>query len=459
MDKRKQFQIQHLSSTLTGYNNKLANLTKQQTALLNSISQTINPGKETDSLADQKQSLEARIQSYKNDIIKHRSEHTRLSHQVKLLPGQLETNKHDELDIYNEEIQNITGRTQEAKHDYLDKQKTLEVNKSILAMQIQSLQNQVAASQDNITSIQEHAHSYRKNTLLELKQKKQQKVAITNTLNELNKTRELYSTNYIEITNRLDGLNKLKTRLIDTYYSESANANTSMVDLHDVINVAKASGLIPEGELNLSSDIQNAELFNTIIANLDKQIQEDTYLLSSITRKSTRLDKTISKTANDLVSKLGATSREKVASYKDNYKNAKMGKISLEEELARLQSRMNSWDVEVFQAAENEYTMLLESLEADTLRAKERLDIMTARIMNNHVINQASLAEQIKQVELNLANLNNLIKESNQELAVLLDEINTKNATKTELDKINSQMATMMGAIEKIKADIKSLSS
>lgn len=79
---------------------------------------------------------------------------------------------------------------------------------------------------------------------------------------------------------------------------------------------------------------------NTIVSYLDKQIQDAKYQLSSISKKTTRLDKTITTTGNDLKTKqdTSSSSREKVVSYKDNYKNAKLIKTSLESNLRKITS-------------------------------------------------------------------------------------------------------------------------
>ena len=196
------------------------------------------------------------------------------------------------------------------------------------------------------------------------------------------------------------------------------------------------------------------------VSYLDKQIQDAKYQLSSISKKTTRLDKTITATANDLKTKqdISSTSREKVISYKDNYKNAKLIKTALEERLNYLQARLNSWDIEVIDNIKHEYKMKLDSLDADTLRAQERLNIMTSRIISEHETDIISLAGKIKQVENELAETNNLLKQANQELATLQEEIAKNNSTNIELEKINTQIRNVELAITRIQMDIASLS-
>ena len=184
------------------------------------------------------------------------------------------------------------------------------------------------------------------------------------------------------------------------------------------------------------------------------------YQLSSISKKTNRLDKTITTTANDLKTQQDTTytSRGKVISYKDNYKNAKLIKTTLEEQLWRLQARFNSWDIEIIGNANLEYKMTLDSLEADKLRAKERLDIMTSRIIDEHESNIQTLSGRIRQVENELTTTNNFLKQTNTELATLQEDIVKNNLSKIELDKINTQIANVEIAIDKIQLDISSLS-
>lgn len=455
MDKRKQFQLQLLSTKLAEYTTKLVNLKSTQNELSNCI-QHVPLVIELDNhqgLLEQKNILEARIQEYKNNLTNHRNEYTLLNHNQKLLPGLLETNKKQELDIYNEEIQNIEGRIQEANLEHLDKLASLEVDKSDLSQQIQDLQNQLTLAQENVSSIQESAHAYRKNTIQELKQKKQEKITITATLNELNKAKDIYNTNITDVSTRLDNLIGLKTQLIDAHYNSSNSTN-----LENILNITNAREILPEELLNTTYP-NSTELLNAVISYLDKQIQDARYQLSSISKKANRLDKNISTTTSELKSKQEPISREKIISYKDNYKNAKLVKTELEERLYKLQAKLDSWDIEVIDNVKLEYKMQIESLEAEKQRAKDRLDIMTSRIIQEHETNTITLANKIKQVEEEVIATNNLLKQTNQKLTTLLEEIAKNNSTQFELDKINSQIANVEIAIEKIQLDIASLSS
>jgi len=119
---------------------------------------------------------------------------------------------------------------------------------------------------------------------------------------------------------------------------------------------------------------------------------------------------------------------------------------------------LNSWDIEVIDNIKHEYKMKLDSLDADTLRAQERLNIMTSRIISEHETDIISLAGKIKQVENELAETNNLLKQTNQELATLQEEIAKNNSTNIELEKINTQIRNVELAITRIQMDIASLS-
>lgn len=457
MDKRKQFQLQLLSNKLAEYTTKLESLKLKQTELSNTISLGNADTTEALELEQKKQQqkvLEANILGYKNDITKYRSVSADLQNQIKLLPGLLETNKKKEQDIYYEEIQNIEGRTQEAAQVHLDTLASLEIEKSQLSLEIKYLQDAILQARENISSIQESSHANRKNTLLELKQKKQEKVAVATALEEFNKTKELYTSNYIEISTLLDNLVELKTGMINTYYTNPNN----------ILNTPHARDLLPAALVDMQKDgLRIDELFNNIISYIDGKIQESRYLLSNISKKSARVDKNITLASSNLKTKLElatyGTSRGKVISYKDNYKNAKMEKTILEDKLSKLQTRLDSWELEVIDRAKQEYKIMLESLEADKQRAKERLDIMTSRITNEHSETIISLGNKIKQVENDLTNTHTLLKKTNQELSILLEEIAKNNSTKIELDNINAQIANAELAIQKIQQDINSLSS
>jgi chromosome segregation ATPase len=455
MDKRKHFQIQLLTNKLAEYTKKLETLKLKQSEL---IKQTLDtPLDDKSKLLEQKQILEARIQEYKNNLSNCRSEYSRLNNNKKLLPGLLETTKKQELDIYNEEIQNIAGRIQETKQEHLDNLASLKVEKSKLSLQIQDLQNQLDTAQQNISSIQESAHAYRKNTILELQQKKQQKIIITTTLEGLNKTKDIYNNNNIDVSSRLDKLINLKVQIIDAYYGNSGNSGNS-ADL-DILNTPNARELLPKEILSTPYSANSTELLNVIILYLDNQIQDARYQLSSILKKTDRLDKSINTTIINLKEKQKPTSRDKVISYKDNYKNAKLEKTLLEERLTILQAKLNSWDINILDNVKLEYQLVLDSLEAEKQRAKERLDIMTSRIIQENENNSIALENELKQLELKVISTNNLLKQTNQELTTLLGDIAKNYSTNIELDNINTQIISVEVAIEKINLDIFSLSS
>jgi chromosome segregation ATPase len=384
-------------------------------------------------------------------MINHRIKLAQLQNQIKLLPIQLEINKKQELDIYNEEIENINSRTQEAIQYHINKLIYLDVAKSQLAEQIQELQNKIAESQSNISRIQENAHAYRKNTLLELQKKKQQKVEITTVIDELNKTKDLYNTNQDEVSSRLNNLIEFKMQIINTYYSDPTN----------ILKTTNARDILSENILQMinTSNINPGELLNIIISYIDQQIQDVKYQLSSISKKATRLDKNITITSDNLQANIQPSSRLKTISYKDNYKNAKLQKTTLDSELSNLQSMMNSWNVEVIDKAKLEHNSLLDSLESEKQRAQERLNIMTYRLGVEYNSNNASLVDNIKLVETNIATTNNSLKATNEELALILREIANKKTKQTELEKINAKISNMELDIEKLKLDITSISS
>ena len=136
-----------------------------------------------------------------------------------------------------------------------------------------------------------------------------------------------------------------------------------------------------------------------------------------------------------------------------------MAKTLLEGQLGKLQARLDSWDIEVIDNAKHNYKITLDSLEAETLRAQERLNIMTSRIISEHESDIITLSNRIKQIENELLETNNLLKQTNQELSTVLEEIAKNNSTKIELDKINTQIANVELAIKKIQMDITSLSN
>ena len=133
MDKRNQFQIKHLTIKLTEYTNKLEQLKIKQKELIDSIDDLVVnnsiQNEHRQNLIEQKKSLEARIQIYKNDLNIYRSEFIQLNNDIQYLPIDLEKQQKQEQDIYDDEINNIIGRTQETEQLHNDKLKYLDIEK------------------------------------------------------------------------------------------------------------------------------------------------------------------------------------------------------------------------------------------------------------------------------------------------------------------------------------------
>lgn len=449
MDKRKQFQLQILTNKLSEYTSKLEILKSKQCELITIIQNSTANNNNISILLENKIILESKIQKYKNELVNFRSEYIKYVQQLKTLPELFESNKAQEQAIFDEEIYNITGKILKANQDHLEILTSLEVEKTNLSTQILDLQSQLATTQNNISSIQENAHSFRKNTLLELQQKKQQKLIINTTLEELNKNKEFYITSSSKASNYLESLITFKTNIINIYYT---NPET-------ILLTPNATDLLPTELLNISQSTNFTKLFNTIIQYLDKQIQETKYIISNILKKADRLDKSIITTSNELNIKLEPTSRKKVISYKNNYKNAKLEKTALEEELKTLQSKFDSWDTKVLYNATLEYKKILNSLEEEKQRACERLNIMISRITSEHESTSITLADKIKYIENEITNINNILKLTNLELTTVLKEISQNDSTKIELDKIHIQITNVEFAINNIQQDITSINS
>ena len=464
MDKRNQFQIKHLTIKLTEYTNKLEQLKIKQKELIDSIDDLVVnnsiQNEHRQNLIEQKKSLEARIQIYKNDLNIYRSEFIQLNNDIQYLPIDLEKQQKQEQDIYDDEINNIIGRTQETEQLHNDKLKYLDIEKLKLLEEIKERQKQISLSNENISSIQEQSHSHRKNTILELQQKKQQKILITSTLDEFNKKKELYNNNTITISKKIENLIELKGQLIDIHYANSQMNITEYLEYirknTNVNELCSKDELFPMEEFNFNNPI---ELLNSLISNIEKQIQNAKYNLSSLGAKQIQMDKTINITIKNMKNEMEPVSRTKVISFKDNYKLAKLEKTKLEENLSLLEARLNSWDVEVVNKTILDYKTALNILDEDKIRAKDRLMIMLSRINTEYTSTIKIKEDRIRQINRECANINANIKQMNQELIILEKEIKKQDSKRMELDELNKQIGNTELAIHKIKIDITSLSS
>jgi hypothetical protein len=430
-------------------------------------------------LLEEKQLLENQSLEIKSNIAKCRSNHANTTNLIKLLPSKLAVGQQQEKDIYQEEIQNIQNKINEAEELHLAYLIQLEDEKNYLANDINEYQNRIISSNANITSIQEGAHGFRKNTIQQLQQRKQQKVEMQNMLDAHYQQCAIYTNTKNNIQDEINNLTTIKSNAINIFYSSDTSNLQSILDN---LNLQ-----LP----NTTTTLTTTEILNAIVAFIDNKVSINNAILANLSNKSQKLEKRLAiinnsnhnpntnpntnpnsnsntntsnnQTNNNSSTNIGVVGIPKVRanhpSYKQEFKTAKLERDELQKTLDALIIKYSNWDIEMVNTARINYQNLLDELEHDKQRAAERLEVMTTRLGVESENEMVNLKGKLKVIETNLVDASNKLQNNKKALNKVEQDIQVENAAQTEVNKLNGQIATLEDIIKKIQLDIDSLSN
>lgn len=439
-NRRNQFHLQILNQKLNEHNSKLATLTSARDNLFTNDallqdSHYLDLQQQKNSLAEQKQILESQMLDIKNLISKTRSDHASVTNQIKLIPSRLHTAQQHENNIYTEDLQSIENKIQEANVLYQTRLDKLEIEKITLADTIQEYHEQISACNDTITTIQECAHGFRKNTIQELKEKKQQKVTYQAMLDDHNLQRSIYTTTINNIQAEIDALVLLKSQSIDAFYRDGNISGLAIV----------TEMATPEEQLK------------TLVANIDEQIERKRNILANIANKSQKLERRLAAIQGSAVD-VTIGNRGNNLGYKHEFKLVKQERDQLQHVLDSLSNKLANWEVEMVGAARMEYQNILDELTSDRARATQRLVVISTRLANDYESQHIALQTKLSEIETVLASASSNLQKTKTQIAQVEADIKLLSWDMSELTKLNNQIATLEDTIVKIKIDIDSLS-
>lgn len=447
-DKRKQFQITVLTNKLNQYNTSLKELLDNKEQLCNDISQvdTLKYNYKRHILITEKSKLEVILEGYRKEYTELRTNQAITLNYFKLLPATLASNLAAEQLVFEEECDTIDARIEEAKQLLSTEMQQQELDKLALQDAINDYTNQIAVANDTITQIQVGAHSFRKNTLAQLHSNKQQKKETLLQIDSLQTQSNTFDSHIAQLTTENIKLLELKTAFINSHYNQQDNKNI-LAELGKYITVN-------ENEMN---EISADEHINKLVAKIDAKIQSNTIQIESIKNKASRNNIRNSHLIQNLLASLQPRNREKVISYKDDYKMAKQDKTILEDTLAILQNKFNHWETDVIGTIETRYKDTIEQLQNDRIRAQERLDIMISRFNNSHQLECQQLEASIQSYANKIMDINTKIMEVNQEISKLAKQLDELDITQTKLEKLDARIKDIQTAISKIETDLATL--
>jgi hypothetical protein len=448
MDKRKFLQLQLLTNKLNDYKLRLKNLTSARDNLITISSDHYKYLNKTKELLEECNSVEFENKLISKQIHEERTNKNNSINEYKSLPLKLNNNIELERTIHLEECLNIEELRKELEANYNLSIKQEKENRIILEAEIKKLQDKINNSNEKISIIQENAHTFRKNILLELHKKKEIKKQNTEIINNLEQSLELHNNKLLQIQCDIDYITSLKKQFIDNYYL-SISQDNSIPGHSDILEELKKYITIPEdvGSINL----------NKIILLLDIKIKELGIILGTLSLKNSKNQDKINNTINHIRNNIDLPSRKKVISYKDNFKLAKKEKTDTDTELKDLQYKFDNWELLVITEIKTEYQNKLEQLEQNKNNSIDRLNIMVVRFNDDFESKKKCLENKIQIHEEILLDLNNKLVLNNKKIKQLKDNYDKLDSNNKQLEKINNDISEIMTNISKTERDIEIL--
>lgn len=479
MDKKKQYQLQNLKSKLNNYEASLNELQKQRSNILLNTSNTSNISNISldttlnnildsnldhtlDNFITNKNDIESKIIQTKNNITSGKYELVSLTNKLKLLPEQLHQNISSEINIYNEELSNLDNTKSDTIQNHIQNIEDFKTKKTTLYDEISNLENQINEQNTIISDLQSNAHQSRKNILQTLHHKKQQKILLQQEINTVQSNSNIYQNTIDDLNTINNFLLQTKRDLIDYYYDTEDNTkntktNTNPELLKNIIQSINSFELLKSYNITFDT-LDSQDNFNNFISKFDEIIFNNIARIQSITQKS---DKAKNKT-NIHIENIKKTQdtlyrNQKTHSYKDSYKIEKNKRIELQNKYIELQNLYNNYELEVIGKLQGEHNTNLLELDYHKARAEERLNIMKDRLQNEYQQNKNNLEDQIKSIQVNLAEHNNKFRYLNKQLVEINNNLSSLDKNKKELKNIENKINEIIQIIGTLKNDIKYL--
>ena len=445
IDKKKQFQIQTVQSKLDNYKQTLKTLLESHKQLSDNL-ELNNPNYDNlDKLNSNKIVLENTLKELKKNIAKTTNNITKLSYSLKELPS-IRINKYNEEElILKQEIDRIELQKIEDKVKYDKSIEQAHLDKLKLIDDISIIQNAILEQNNIILQIQTNTHSSRKDTLLQLHQKKEDKNNIKKQINNINIIDNLVNNQIIELKHTIKNLEEFKIMLVDKIYNSSTdnstdNSTDTLETYYDEFNIDKE--LLLNDKINII-DIKINDLHNKI---------------NNITIKINKNKTSNTSRINTIIDNYNKTTRGKVIAYKDSFKIEKEKKKQLQLILDTLNYQYDTFENNIIVNINLNYTNIINELHFDIIRANERLIIMKYRINLEYETETNRIKDEISILNLNIIELSKTYFNTNKELQNLLITIDKENSVGKDIAKLNEEIQKYKAMIMQNETNIMLLS-
>lgn len=469
MERKKQFQIQSLNSKLTTYETTLKELLLKRECILASalLTDTQNNSDFTNkinNLLSSKLDIETQITNKKKQITSYKYDITNITNKIKLLPINLSQNIENETSIYNDEITNINNIITDTTNQHQTNLYNANLEKQLLFVNINAIQKQILQQNDTITELQTNAHNSRKTVLLELHQKKIQKKQIHEQIENISNQSTIYNQHLERLSDINKILEQLKLEIINSYYTNTNPNNDLHNDLHNELIMKLLNKLNdytlsdvaildnPISTLQIDK-LKQPEYINYINAEIDNTIANNNSRINIIGLKAEKAKVKNDTHIENIKKHSTNTTRNKVISYKDQYKMEKGQRTALLNKLEEIQYLYENYDAIIINKIIDEYNNALLELDNHKIRTVERLNIMKERLTLEYKENNTNLEEQILSIQYKLTTHNKTLQDLNTQLNSVVENIRNLDKSNLELHNLDNNINQLETTITKIKND------
>ena len=435
MDKKKQFQKQLLISKIKEntvivstleklYNDLInnsisnSNITIMNTTINNTINNTSIDKLNT--LQNYKFNLENTKQSVKQNINNLTLTISQLEHNLKVLPLNTKDTLEKEISIYNDEHQRIESERLETINSNLETINNACLDKEQLLKDIELLKVNINLQSNVITNTQKESHSSRKNILESLKEKKQLKIKLNNTIENATINENLCTQQITDLNNSIENLIKFKKLLVNDEYNTDTDTDiiiktTELEDYYKLYNIDNT--MLLNDKLNTIDNIISSSKIKILL--LNKKLSKNEYMNNC----------TIKDTANNY----NKTNSSKVLTYKDQFKIEKEKKTILEMSLDEKINKYNNYQTVVIDQINNDFKSKIECLNLDKLNADKRLMIIKVRMNREFENKKKELKNTIEKTKQELSKQHEIIHDISNNIKNTMTSIENTTVLNDEL--------------------------
>ena len=455
MDKKTQFQIQTSQSKLLKYKKILAELEEsklniESKSITSSSLDTIksNNIKELRLLQS---NLESQIQLLKLNISKIANNITNKKQELSSLNSILESKNIEEDFIIKEELLRIEAQIIEVKEIHKTNVDNAFLDNLNLFNDIEIIKTELQKQNEVIGQIQTNSHSSRKQTLLELQAKKQNKLITQQTITTINENESEFTNQLLYLESNIIELNEFKKLLIDSNY----NDNINNVD-NDIDNDTNTKLSYYNNKYNLDTYLYS---FTDKINKLDNIIDETKLKLQFINKKYEKNKQSNSFRLKSILDTYNKVNRIKVIGYKDQYKIEKEKRTQLENILLEMTNKYNTFETIILENINANFININNELENDKVRAVNRLSIMKARALEDYNNDNITINCNIDYNKLELETLRFTFDNIKTELNNIKNILEKEDDIESKLESINIEINKYKDIIQQIENDIEKLNA